>query len=202
ANVAVERGADFTNQRYLMLAKRVFVSVAIRLTVFRNRKGSIRARQAREERPVELMGERVQLDGVRDSGDHFLRYQTNHFGNDSREIGVTPAEIRTAVEIVLEESDGRGIAWVDDEVGVSVAQTPRLPFTEPLQSLRERWVGARAFVKPRHARQLAHERRRRIVALVGHCGSIDLDCLLYAIPLCWRDYFDRSARSRSRYIHP
>ena len=153
-----------------MLAQRIFAGIAIRFAVFGDGEHAVGARQPREQRPIELVRQRVQLDGVRDGFDHLRGQESHHCGHDAREIRIAPTEIGAAVEVVLEECDRGRVARIGGEIRIRVVKTPCLPVAQARERPREGRIRMPCFVESRDSRKLACQRRGCCdgVARVGH----------------------------------
>ena len=92
-----------------------------------DRERAVLARQLREQSAVELLRQRVEFHRVRDRRDHALRQHPHQHRHDAREVGVAAREVRVAIEIGLEERDGRRITRILRQVRIGRGQALGLP---------------------------------------------------------------------------
>ena len=143
--------------------------LAIGAAVIGDREHAVPARQVLEQRPVELLRQRVQLHRLRDRRDDPLGQHQHHRRHDAREIRIALREVGIAVEIGLKEDDGVRVPRLGREIRVRKCQPLCLPRGKALERAGKRRVRGPAGVQPGNTLELAHERS---VCGVGKTGGI------------------------------
>ena len=156
AHHAVEAVADVDDQLHLAFPLLAVAHRAERAAILRHGELPGAAGQLRQQQPVELLRQRVDLHRQRDGRDHALGKHPHHQRHDAREVGVAAGEV-AAVEVRLEERDGVGIARLRGEIGVGRAKTARLPDAQPVERLRQHRVALPVGVQRLHACELAQQ---------------------------------------------